>query len=419
VIKSAFLFAVLLLVYSLAGAADDPVPDSERDILVTFDNIGASVIGGGVSAPYRNRNRYSIAAKARKSANDIAEQFSLIEVDHWPLRSLSIYCFVYRIPDGTDRDELISQLKSDERIESVQPLQRFDTSTESAVHYDDTFAYLQHGLDILEISAAHRISQGKGVRITIIDSDVDRGHEDLIGRIHRIRKFADPGRTSDLNHGTAVASVIGAIANNARGIVGVAPSARLELLVACWSEDGSDGAVCDSFTLARALDFMLDDPPQILNLSLDGPDDALISRLIDKAAESGVIVVAANPVNANSSNYFPAHLDQVIGVGSSEQHLLASNSAHRRYGESDDIYAPGNQIMVALPNNAYDFRSGSSLAAAHVSGVVALLLANSPGLSFTEVLEILQTSQAASVAGITSVNACIALKLINNATSCI
>ena len=212
--------------------------------------------------------------------------------------------------------------------------------------------------------------------------------------------------------------MIGASANNALGIVGIAPEASLELFVSCWSEDGSDSAVCDSFTLAKALDDLLENPPDVLNLSLNGPDDALIKRLIEKTVDASVIVVAAGAANSNSSNRFPANLDQVIGVSTSEQHLLASNTMVPHSEDLNDIYAPGHQIMVAIPNNAYDFRSGSSLAAAHVSGVIALLLANAPEMTFKSVLEILQASQATAKTDSTSVNACVALSLADIAMDC-
>lgn len=411
-------FLVLFLTLSISAFADDEISDRDRDILITFENEGASAIGGGVNAPYRNRGRYSIAASARRSADDIANKYSLVEIDHWPIRSLSVYCFVYRIPSGLNRGDIIEKLKLDVRVESVQPLNEFETGTDSSISYNDTLVNLQHGLDILGITAAHRFSRGAGVRIAIIDSDADARHEDLQGRFRRIEVFTDPGHTSDSAHGTAVASVIGANANNAIGIVGIAPEASLELFVSCWSEDGSVSAICDSFTLAKAFDALLDNPPDIVNLSLNGPDDPLIKRLIEKTVDAGVVVVAAGASNSNASNRFPANLKQVIGVGRSEQHLMASNTTPPCSEDFGNIYAPGNQIMVAVPNNAYDFRSGSSLAAAHVSGVIALLLASSPDLPFNAVLEILRESQSAAITGSTSVNACVALSLANGAMSC-
>ena len=417
--KRLSILLAILLALPISAMADDPVIDRDRDILVTFDNSGTKVTGRGIDAPYRNRRRYLIAATARRNADDIASQYMLAEIDHWPIRSLSLYCFVYRVPSGMNRRDVIDQLRSDARVEAVQPMNEFETGIDSNVDYNDTFAKLQHGLDILDIGTAHRYSLGAGVRIAIVDSQADAGHEDLQGRFRSIKVFADPGHTPDLDHGTAVASVIGARANNAMGIVGIAPKASLELFVSCWSEVGADSAVCDSFTLAKALDSVLENPPDILNLSINGPDDALLTRLIEKAAAAGVIVVAAGAADSDASNRFPADLDEVIGVSVSEPRLRASNVTIPYSGPVRDIYAPGNEIMVALPDNHYDFRSGSSLAAAHVSGVIALLLANSPGLPLNSVLKMLRVSQAAAMTEYVSVNACIALSLADSTMNCL
>ena len=408
----AFVFSSLLLVQPATAQKND----AERDILVTFDNQGARVQSTGMSAPYRNRKRYSIAAAARRDADDVRNEYSLVEVDHWPIRSLSVYCFVYRVPSGEDREAVIDRLKSDVRIESVQPLQEFETGTSANADYDDTYANLQHGLNILHVGAAHRISRGHGVRVAIIDSDADSRHEDLKGRLSKIEIFADGKTGSDAEHGTAVASVIGANANNAIGIVGIAPEARLELFVSCWTEGVVDNAICDSFTLAKALDTLLDKPPDILNMSLTGPFDPLLARLLDAVQDAGVVMVAARPTVVSDRNNFPASLETVISVGNSEQRRQVSGASSR---PSQDIYAPGQQIMVAVPNDSYDFRSGSSLAAAHVSGVIALLLAVSPDLSFTSVLEFLRESQYAESTGVVSINACIVLQLADPARVCL
>jgi subtilisin family serine protease len=409
------ILAIVLTSTLLVEPATAQSNDAERDILVTFDNQGARALSTAGGAPYRNRKRYSIAAAARRSADDVRDDFSLVEVDHWPIRSLSVYCFVYRIPPGKDRETVIARLQTDERVESVQPLQEFETGTSSVVDYDDTYANLQRGLSILDVSGAHRISRGHGVRIAIIDSDADHGHEDLRGRLSKIAVFVDDKARSDAGHGTAVASVIGANANNAKGIVGIAPQATLELFVSCWAGDTPDKASCDSFTLAKALDTLLDDPPDVLNMSLTGPFDPLLARLLGTVQDAGVVIVAARPADVSDRNHFPASLENVIGVGNSEQqHWVAGGSKQL----PQDIYAPGKQIMVAVPNDSYDFRSGSSLAAAHVSGTIALLLAVSPDLSFSSVLAFLRNSQNAEPRDMVSINACLVLQLADPNRAC-
>lgn len=412
-LRTGLLLLLLLAIVPMVNAAER-VAEQGRDILVTFDNSGASSASGGVAAPYRFRKRYMINPRAQRDARAVAADYSLIEVDHWPIKSLSVYCFVYRIPADTDRDVLIRQLELDDRVESAQPLNEFGTEINTPEQYDDTYANLQHSLDLLSINAAHRYATGRGIRVAIIDSHADVNHEDLRGRVRTVEDFSEKQKQLDWKHGTAVASVIGAHANNAVGIVGVAPEASMDIFVACWEEAGTLHAVCTSFSLAKALDALLDDPPQVLNLSLTGPADPLIRRLLVKAFDAGVIIVAARTTAADSANHFPASIDVVIGVESSRPAMNGLSVSDL----SKNLHAPGRQILVAVPENNYDFRSGSSLAAAHVSGIVALLLSVSPEVRFTRIREMLHESQHADRSDMVSVNACMVLHLDDRDRSC-
>ena len=394
--------------------ATDQATDARRDILVTFDNSGAGSLSGGGTAAYRFRKRYTISPQAHRDARAVAAEYSFVEVDHWPIKSLSVYCFVYRIPDDADRNTVLRQLESDVRVESAQPLNEFGTELSAPEQYDDTYANLQHSLNLLSITAAHRYATGRGIRVAIIDSYADDDHEDLRGRVRRIEVFSEKQKNLNKEHGTAVASVIGANANNALGIVGVAPEASMDVFVSCWEESGNHHAVCTSFTLAKALDALLDDPPNVLNLSLAGPADPLVRRLLIKASDAGVVLVAASTTAPDESNHFPASIDEVIGVESS----MPTTDVMPASDGSGELYAPGQQILVAIPDNAYDFRSGSSLAAAHVSGVVALLLSVSPELPSARVQEMLHESQQAEYADTVSVNACLVLQIDDRSRTC-
>ena len=396
---------------SLAQA--EGTPDPTRDILVTFDNRTARASSAGLAVPYQHRRRYSIARQVRRDATAVAQEYSLKKIVHWPIRSLSVYCFVYRVPEGADRHAIIATLKADARVESVQPLQSFEASLKQDDVYNDTYANLQYGLDVLDIAAAHQTTRGAGIRIAIIDSQIDKNHEDLQGRIDLIGVFSNKGESADKNHGTAIASVIGARSNNALGIVGVAPEATLELYVSCWSGGAMKAAVCDSFSLSKALDAMLKDPPHVLNLSLNGPYDPLLERLIRKALVAGVVVVAAGPANIESQKGFPSDMQHVIGVRTTPAEESGDGASHHT------LFAPGDRILVAVPPNQYDFRSGSSLAAAHVSGVIALLLSSAPDNSAESISNILYRSQVSGTGLVVSINACDALNLAASAQHCL
>ena len=180
-------------------------------------------------------------------------------------------------------------------------------------------------------------------------------------------------------HGTEVAGVIAAIANNRQGIVGVAPESRLAVFKACWQTAGAGGSRCNSYTLAQALAAGIADGAPIINLSLGGPPDELLGRLVALAVQRGRIVIGAVPPDGNLHG-FPVGVPGVIAV--------ESNGGLPAQGHL--LQAPGRDILTLQPGGRYDFGSGSSLAAAHVSAAAALLLSAEPHLDAARVRSLLE-----------------------------
>lgn len=396
------------------GASDGD--QSERRILVTFANADARK-ANVLFAPgrqYRHRARYAIAARARRDAKAVAKDFRLSVLEDWPIKAISVYCVVYKTPTDGDFDALLAKLATDKRVESAQAMNEFQTLIESSTAFNDAYTGLQHALVQMGVPHAHRYARGRGVTIAIIDSGVDQGHEELADAIVLNRRFVGSDNpAADTNHGTAVASVILAAANNRKGIVGVAPEARLQVLEACWAGEKASPAICNSFTLARALDHALKTPPDILNMSLAGPDDPLVRRMIAAAIEKGIIVVAAAANSPAVSGSFPARVEGVIGVEASETYKLRNASLLA----SEFLMAPGEHILVALPNDQYDFRSGNSLAAAHVSGAIALILEHAPEVTSDRIYDELRRSQEGATRT-TGINVCSVLTKLRRATRC-
>jgi subtilisin family serine protease len=190
-------------------------------------------------------------------------------------------------------------------------------------------------------------------------------------------------------------------------MIGVAPSTRLSVLKACWHAPGRSQAICDSFTLAKALSYAIESDTDVINLSLAGPSDALLGRLAGEALRRGIVVVAAAPGQTGSG--FPAEIAGVIVVGSNDQ--IDSRDAVHAF----PINAPGDDILVPVPRGGYDYASGSSLAAAHVSGIVALLVARRPGLTSNQISTLLMASRPTVDE---SVNACRALAQLLQRSGC-
>jgi len=420
------LAAIAFVLSGAATAAPPPVltpPEVRSDpaqfIVVAVANpvTGRPGAVGGTAHGYGSSTNYRVSASATAIIREITTQYSLIRISEWPIDELQMHCVLFRIPPGTTREAIIEKLKADRRILIVQPLNEFESATETpaappAVVFDDPYSRLQSNVRALDVAEAHHFSRGAGIRVAIIDTGVDTRHPDLVGRTQLTRNYIDTDEVAFRGdrHGTQVAGLIAAAANNGVGIVGVAPDVRLMAYKACWQTSASTTGRCNSFTIAQALADALAAKAQVINLSLVGPSDPLLEALIAKAIAAGVIVVGA--VSEDPRFAFAAKLPSVLPVAESE------TSAD----QGDEILrAPARDIVTLVPNGHYDFASGSSLATAQVSGVVALLLARNQKLGIVRLRELLtqSTENHDTTRGpFRSVNACVAVAKLVRGASC-
>lgn len=260
----------------------------------------------------------------------------------------------------------------------------------------------QWNLDQIGVSDAWAVSTGKGVRIGIVDTGVDLDHEDLAGKVvahaNCVGSGGDPGRCQgsgqdDQGHGTHVAGIAAAIRGNGRGVAGVAPDA--ELVVAKVLAGDGTGSTAD---VSAGIRWVVDQGAQVVNLSL-GDAAVLVGGLlggdplgatIQEAWNRGAVPVWASG-NSNmlglgleglSAEDVPAIMVGATGrddrvtvystsTGSARWAVLAPGGTGG-VPDEDDIYStfwqPGEE-------NSYAYLAGTSMAAPHVSGLVALLLA--------------------------------------------
>ncbi len=346
---------------------------------------------------------YAAGERARAASAAIAAQYGLQNVAEWPITALRVHCLVYKVPEGGSREQMLAALARDRRVQLAQPLQRFTTLASA---YNDPYVGLQRGFAQIDAAGAQQWSRGEGVRVAVIDTGLDTTHPDLVGRIETQRNFVDenPSQFAADRHGTEVAGVIGADANNHEGIVGVAPGVRILALKACWQLDaGNDAAQCNSFTLAKALAIAIDSGARIINLSLGGPPDPLLTQLLSYAVSRGIVIVGAMPSDGGVDG-FPIGVPGVIAVDTLEQRAAAGTALH----------APGHEVLTLTPGGHYDFVSGSSLAAAHVTGAVALLISADHRLDARAVYELLKRTSAGSEGPGRAINVCAALAAVRN-----
>lgn len=353
------------------GGAATPPP---VEILIALEDRGGTLSTPGSTArgAYRRGGGYGAGTWASHQLRQLAAAHRLVVGEDWRIAELGLHCWRLRLAEGDALDARLQALRADARVALAQPLNHFHGQGEPA-RFNDPYWPLQQHLKATGATALQGLSRGAGVRVALIDSGIDTTHPDLQGRLLPGRDLvgaAHPPRSGGERHGTQVAGVLAATANNGLGGVGVAPEALLLPLRGCWEQDG--GARCDSFTLARALAAALQDGAPIINLSLAGPRDPLLERLVQAALQRGTLVVGAVPRGAPADG-FPAALPGVLAVRASE------DPAH----DGATLAAPGRDVLTLTPGGGYDFAQGASMATAQVSGLLALLRTLEPRLDAT------------------------------------
>jgi subtilisin family serine protease len=375
-----------LTVLADVALAQAPAPR----IIVAFANQpqGSPAPAGTTGSHYAGAG-YAVAQRAQGEARRVASTYALHALASWPIQALSLHCVVYEITDGREVTQVLGALAKDSNVVLAQPLQEFHTLTaaaaDAAAAYNDPLYDLQTNLTTLGIARAHQRTQGQGLKVALIDTAVDVNHPDLRGRIVRSHSYLPAGTATgtSLRHGTAMAGIIAAVANNHIGIVGIAPQAQVEVFAACWQlAPDADAASCNTFTLAQALAAAIASGAPLVNLSIAGPRDPLLAALVQHGVQKGVTFVGAFP---GAEPGFPTAVDGVIAAGATGQALPPAVLA-----------APGEHVMTLRPQGQYDFASGSSVSAAELTGVIALLMsASSTRLKPAQIAVLLQDAAAA------------------------
>ncbi|HEU4851177.1 MAG TPA: S8 family serine peptidase [Telluria sp.] len=366
------LLAALALVPLLAMGAGTPQAPANAPAQATAAAVRPGQVMAMLHLPaphYRADGAYSGnyasdpgRSGRRKIARELARKHGLELVDDWPMPLLGVDCYVFALPPEADPVRVAALLGSDSRVEWAQPVSAFRMLGGAAGAGDPLYA-VQPVVAAWHLTELHRAATGRKTTVAVVDSGVDASHPDLAGQVSVNQNFVSGDANTAENHGTAVAGIIAARAGNGVGIRGVAPDARVLALRAC-RERADARAQCDSFSLAKAINFAIQRSPNVINLSLTGPSDRLLQRLLDAAMARGIRVVGAYDSNATDGG-FPASWPGVLAV---------SDGTGRRA-----LAAPGADIPVPMPGGRFGVQTGSSYAAAHVSGLLALLGELRPG----------------------------------------
>jgi subtilisin family serine protease len=338
--------------------------------------------------------------------------------------------FEIDVHSGTTLSSALAMFQS--RSDVIQVTPDF-TIRSQAIPNDPSYSSLwglnnngsQGGLSTADINVEQAWDYSTTANITtaVIDTGVDYTHPDLAANIwNNSDEIAGNGIDDDRNgyvddtrgwdfanndnnpmddngHGTHVAGTIGAVGNNGVGVTGVAWTTSIMPLK--FLDNEGAGALSDAIA---AINYARVNGAKVINASWGGGgfSSALQSAISQFIASGGVFVAAAGNESSNNVTVpsYPANYPGVISVGASTRtDTLASFS---NFGTNVDIVAPGQGIVSTLPGNRYGSLSGTSMAAPHVAGAIALLWSQNPSRTATQITDAIMSNTDNVLRGTTS-----------------
>jgi subtilisin family serine protease len=321
---------------------------------------------------------------SQQAIDALARRHRLIQLESQYLGLINATWLRLRITGGRSVGNVTRRLATEPLVRAFQTNNLFKTSQQgetAGAAVTTPGDPVQYMIAKLRLAQAHGLAKGDKVLVAVIDSGIDDAHPELkdviVGRLDTLDKPEKPH-----SHGTAIA---GAIAAQAR-LMGVAPRSHILGIRAFGA--ASEGAESTTFRIVRGINWAVEQGARVINMSFAGPSDPGMARILAAAHGRGIVLIAAaGNAGPKSPPLFPAADPNVIAVTATDADDKLFPASNR--GRHITLAAPGVEIFLPMPNGRYDFISGTSFAAAHVSGVVALILERKPDLRPDDVRKIL------------------------------
>ena len=315
---------------------------------------------------------------APAAIRDMERRLGLTLISSKDIPSLATKVNRYRLAGPRTVADTVRRLRAEARVAGAQPNYVYALQEDgrpphvfppgSAPDAASGDSALQYAVAALHLTEAHRLATGKGVRIAVIDSGIDADNPEISGRIVA-RLDTLGGGFKPHAHGTGVAGAIFAHDK----LVGVAPDAELIAIRAFTGEGEPNGAEATSSDIVEGLNFAEAQNARVVNMSFAGPRDVLLARTLEALRAKGIIeIAAAGNGGAGSAPLFPGAEPGVIAVTATDSGGRLFAMANR--GSYIAMAAPGVDILLPAPGGAVQIASGTSIAAAHVTGIIALVI---------------------------------------------
>jgi subtilisin family serine protease len=286
----------------------------------------------------------------------------------------------YQIRDRRPLAQVLARLAADARVLAVQPSYVFRLSQGVTAMAGKVPQYAH---EKLSVEQAHALALGRNVRVAVVDTGIDRSHPELEAAVVAAYDAIGESRSIAEGHGTAIAGVLA----GRRLLKGMAPESNI-LAIRAFAASRTGTPESNTLVLVKAIEWAFANGARLFNMSFAGPKDPLLEKLIEAAENrGGIFVAAAGNGGPSAPPAYPAAYSSVIAV-------TATDSSDRLYalanrGAYITIAAPGVDILAPALKGSYALITGTSIAAAHVSGIVALLLERHPELTAVQVRAIL------------------------------
>ena len=250
---------------------------------------------------------------------------------------------------------------------------------------NDALVAQQWSLEALNIAEQQEAAKNsnRSITVAVIDSGICSEHPDLVGKILAGYDFVDNDRNpqDEFGHGCAIAGIIAANHNNNIGITGIAPNTYI-MPLRVLNNQGL-GSYSD---VAEAIIYAANNNADIINLSLGGShNSAVLQDAVAYAHSKGVVLVGAAGNSGQPTTMYPAAYPQVWAIGALDTNL--NRSGFSNYGSAIVAFAPGQDILTTTPGGSYQQMSGTSMAAPHIAGVVALYMGIGEAISPAQIQE--------------------------------